>query len=585
MKTDPRLTAYLDGIRRQFEDSSIPVICGAGGQTELFLEMEDGVRLRTWITKPDRGSRFPVILIRTCYTGQIPELEVKAEEFARRGFACVVQWCRGINGSGGEWVPNIYDRSDGLCTMNWLNGQDWAESIGYWGDSYLAYTGWCMADSVPDKCRTMYLGVYGCDRHVSAYKDGLFRQDILTGWAMQNAGKPISADYLESAAFRPQAEVDEKLWGVRLDWYRDWITNTDRDCEYWSTGLWRDLREVPGKMKIPVLIREGWFDHHLGSAIATYTYLSEEARTHTTLRIGPWNHSYRPALTETDVGSLEDESVKVPLEWIYRILVKKEIPDGEVQTYVCGEDRWESNPSYPLQKDREAVFFLDASVKKAGAFGLAEEEGQTTKTGYVYDPEHPVLSYGTTSSFTQMEVVGSLRQPPCGWRPDVLSFVSAPLQKDLQINGQIIVRLCVSSDAPDTAFTAKIMEIRADKKAFNIRDSITTLGYRGGSPHRIPYEKDSVVQAEIVMWDISWTLKKGSRLRLDISSSDFPQYAVHPNREGPWSLAADTVPAAQTVYTGKGYPSAVILPVKQKNEKADPGGGMLPDRKGEKHEA
>ena len=143
-----------------------------------------------------------------------------------------------------------------------------------------------MADAVPEKVKTMYLGVYGCDRHTSAYKDGLFRQDILTAWAMGNAGVPVEAPLLESCAYRPQTEVDEKVWGVHLDWYRDWITNTDRDSAYWSDGFWKELKEIPGKVKIPVFIREGWYDHHLGSAIVTYESLSEEAKKHSVIQIG-----------------------------------------------------------------------------------------------------------------------------------------------------------------------------------------------------------------------------------------------------------------------------------------------------------
>ena len=345
---DEMMKLYAEMTRNQFAACSVPVVTEIAESGEFMMEMDDGVKLRTMFWKPAGKNPYPLILLRSCYPNQEPILVIKAEEICRRGFGVMLQWCRGTGGSEGEWEPNIYDRADGLAAMRWLQNDPEVESIGYWGDSYLAYTGWCMADAVPDKCKTMYLGVYGCDRHVSAYQDGLFRQDILTGWAMGNAGVPVNADYMESCRYRPQVGVDEALWGVKLPWYRDWITNTDRDCEYWSQGLWQKLKETPSEMKIPVFIRDGWYDHHLGSAIATYSYLSEESRAHTTLQLGPWNHMYGCALTGQKFDNLKDDSIESPLVWFKRILMDKQSPAPEVRTYVCGKDELGSVPGSRL---------------------------------------------------------------------------------------------------------------------------------------------------------------------------------------------------------------------------------------------
>ena len=144
-----------------------------------------------------------------------------------------------------------------------------------------------MADALPPQVKSMYLGVYGTDRHTSAYQDGLFRQDILTAWAQENAGVPIASNMMDSYRYRPQLHVDEALWGVSLPWYRDWISHTDRSDPYWSQGFWKMLKDIPGKVNIPVFIREGWYDHHLGSALVTYQDLSPQAKAHSILQIGP----------------------------------------------------------------------------------------------------------------------------------------------------------------------------------------------------------------------------------------------------------------------------------------------------------
>ena len=146
---------------------------------------------------------------------------------------------------------------------------------------------------------------------------------------------------MESAAYRPQVEVDEALWGGKLSWYRDWITNTDLDSEYWSSGFWKELRDIPGKIRIPLFIKEGWYDHHLGSALNTYYHLlSKESKAHTTVQIGPWNHGYRPAVTHQDLTNLKDDSVETPMLWFDRILRKGELPEAAVRQYVIGADCW-----------------------------------------------------------------------------------------------------------------------------------------------------------------------------------------------------------------------------------------------------
>ena len=183
--------------RRQFESVSIEAARCAEEPEEYMLPMRDGVCLKTVIRLPKPGhgdEQFPTILVRSCYPQQELILHIRAEEFAKRGFGFVYQWCRGTGGSEGKWEPNVNERSDGLDTVNWLAGQRFVKNIGYWGDSYLALTGWCMADAVPEKVKTMCLGVYGVDRHASAYQDGMFRMDVLTSWARENAGTAIDTD-------------------------------------------------------------------------------------------------------------------------------------------------------------------------------------------------------------------------------------------------------------------------------------------------------------------------------------------------------------------------------------------------------
>lgn len=543
-------------VRGQFKEVSIQITREVAEPEERMLPMRDGICLKTVIWLPEHGDReeaFPTILVRSCYPQQEPILRIRAEEYAKRGFGFVYQWCRGTGGSQGEWEPNVNERNDGLDTVSWLAQHPFVKNIGYWGDSYLALTGWCMADAVPDKVKTMCLGVYGVDRHTSAYKDGLFRMDVLTSWARENAGRAIAADNESSYLYRPQNQVDEKLWGVRLDWYRDWISNPERSADYWNQGFWGMLKEIPSRVKIPILIREGWYDHHLGSSLVSYESLSAEAKAHSVLQIGPWNHSYMPVIPEEDTSRLMDDSAAAPMEWFYDILVKGQAPKGMRREYVIGEDRW-------IEK-REAAEPSEKSFYLWKNGTLEEKPGENGQRTYYYDPENPVRSHGAEALLANMAENGSLLQPGPDYREDVLSFVSGELEEKLLVQGSIRVRLFVSSDAEDTAFTAKVMEVFPDGRTVNVRGSITTLAFRGGSGHRQEYVPGQIVEVRIQMWDIAWCFRKGSRIRVDISSSDFPQYAVHSNYPGLWSDQERTKKARQTVYMGLQHPSAVILPV------------------------
>lgn len=550
---------YIIKLHDLYDKANPKPKMGPSQKQEHMLKMTDGTRLRTICWFPKQKENLSVVFTRTCYPHQEVELALHAQEYSKRGFGFVVQWCRGVNGSEGKWEPNTFERRDGLDTINWIAALPFVKNIGYWGNSYLASAGWCMADAVPDKVKSMYLGVYGTDRYTSVYQDGLFRQDIFTAWAMENAGVKIDTDYLESCRYRPQMLVDEELWNTRLDWYRDWIDNTDRASDYWSgEGFWKMLQQIPEKVKIPLFIKEGWYDHHLGSAMAAYSRLSEVSKAASTLQIGPWRHWYDYVLEGHEIRNLQDDSVSSPLGWFYRTLIQEQIPDKTCEWYLIGADEW---ITYGGEAEHKESLYLDA-LNMGNCGMLSHNMPAEGAVEYLYNPRAPVMSHGAESCFHTVKEIGSLFQPECGYREDVLSFVSEPYRESFDIIGNIEVCLYVCSDAEDTAFTAKVMEIFEDGRAVNIRGSITTLAYRNEAGRRQSYEPGKIEEIHIKMWPIAWRIKPGSRLRLDISSSDFPQYAVHSNYPGIWSRQRKSKCANQTVYTGAAYPSEIILPVK-----------------------
>lgn len=561
----------LARIRDQFAKCAIKPFVQEIQAEELMLPARDGTRLRTVVYRPRGGGRFPTVVSRSCYPDADAAYRLTAEEYARRGFGYIYQYCRGTGGSEGTWEPNVNERDDGKDMLDWADGLDWVESMGYAGCSYLALTGWVVADILPPKVKTMYLTHYGVFRHTSAYQDGLFRHDILTSWAMWNAGHPINAGYLDSCRFRPHEDVDERLWGGRLDWYRAWVTSPDREDAYWNTGFWGQLKDIPSKVRVPLYLGEGWYDHHLGSAIETYKALSDETKARTTFRIGPWDHNFNFVLEGREGRNVDADEVLRCFNWFYGILVKGEPPEGKVLNYVCGDDRWHGRTAYAIPEQRSFKLYLAAGGGAGEALRLAQTPPEAAGTAcFTYDPDDPVPTHGAESLMASSEHQGSLRQPGPGWRPDVVSFVSDALEQDLTVMGGVSVRFKAASTAGDTAFAAKVMEVLPSGEAYHIRTGITTLGYRGHSGRRQAYEPGAAVDVSIDMWDIAWKLHKGSRVRLDVTSSDFPQYAAHSNYPGVWARQGKAKRAEQTIFFGDGTePAFVSFPVIKEDGQGD----------------
>ncbi len=556
MEREEQTAIMLQRIEEEYAATELQVQEKNLVEDVVMISMPDGIRLKTYIFHPEDSfgktdACFPVILQRSPYYENMTIYRTHAKNLVKRGFVYVLQCCRGTGGSEGEWQPNVNERADGLATLEYLSHLTWVKNIGYWGESYVALAGWCMADAVPEKVKGMYLSVYGTERFVSAYEKHSFRHDILTSWAMSCAGFPITADYMESCRYRPHIEVDERLWGERLPWYREWITNVDENDAYWQEGFWKQLADIPRNVHIPLFIQEGWYDHHLGSAVVSYEKLNADAKEHSVLQIGCWNHLCQNVLEWDSPKNLENFVVEPMVSWFKSLLIDEKVPKKRLEAYVIGEDRWVALENWPLvPREIKKLYIADQNM-------LFQPMNKESRREFDYDPDNPVPSHGAEAMLLGMSKVGSLYQPMPGYRMDVISFISEPIKEDFIIGGKIKVKLTVSSDCYDTAFTAKLMEQKPDGRYVNIRSSITTIAADCPEKSYRPGEK---IQVTIEMWDIIWKVEAGAVLRLDISSSDFPQYSVHTNYMGIWSHQDKCRIAHQTIYCG-GENSYVELPV------------------------
>ena len=544
---------------------------------EMVPSGEDGVRLLTRIYLPEGEGPFPMVVTRTPYVWGQGDYVGIAREYARHGIGYIQQDCRGKGGSEGFFSPNVNERADGIALYEWLAEQPWCGDIGIFGSSYTALTGWLVGDSIPDKVKGMYLSHYGVDRHISCFRSGLFREDIMSGWAIDNAeedivkperkpGQAPGENYYGFYLYRPQVEADVNILGQKLQYYRDWITHTDYTDPYWNTGVWADLKRIPYVIDVPLTIVAGQFDHHEEGTVLGYERLRPEVKAKSRLILGSWNHSFQVTPTHVPTANAMEFDINADqFEWFYSLLVKKEEPRGEVKVYDIEADRWVNFDSWPMETGRSRTMYL--SSEPAGdrwnVLGLlpSAQRGRST-VGYVYDPENPVYAEGGETLFTSSERRGSRLQSEAGYRDDILSFVSEPLEEDMTIAGNVKVYLRVKTDVDDTAFAFTLSEVTPSGEAYNMRTSIATLGYRDGLlKPRVEYRRGDEVVLEIEALPIMWTVKAGNALRLDIKSSQFPEYAVHSNTAGVWAEQAETVKAHQTVFVGGEDGSRVVFPV------------------------
>lgn len=374
----------------------------------------------------------------------------------------------------------------------------------------------------------------------------------------------------------PQVEVDETLWGKKIEWYRAYILNTHADDAYWQQGWWHQLSEIPQKVTLPLYIISGWYDHHHGSTMKTWERLSDVAKEHSWLEIGGWNHFFMPAIQGKKVEHLENSELLKMLKWFELTLKQKKVPTKRIRTYNIGEDCWQESTSWELMTREVQKFYFGADGTLSPTSLNNCIDCVENSISYTYNPQDPVMSHGGEALLKSvMQHGGSILQPPSGSRTDVVSFVSAPLEEPLSINGKIQVALYVQSTCEDTAFTAKIMEETSEGDAYNIRTSITTIG-QGASLEvdpltyvssnvystktQSPYIPGTPIKVIVDLWDIVYTVAKGAKLRVDISSSDFPQYHIHSNYAGPWARQEKTQVAQQTILCGASYPSVLNVP-------------------------
>lgn len=536
-----------------------------------YVSMRDRVKLATTIYFPDKGASWPVLFTRNPYPHNKSILEAVYLPLVEHGFCLVIQDCRGTGDSEGKWEPFINERKDGIDSLNWLIKQKWMNgNIGTFGRSYSGFTQWIVGDKLPKEVKTMFLEVYGVDRYRQVYMNGMFREDIYTSWAFANSGvkSELAAAELYQKALEilPADQRDKKLLGTTLPFYQHYIKEISGDSSYWKDSIWEILKVIPGEINIPVVITGGWSDHHLDGSILGFEQLRDEVKAKSKLIIGPWDHigGTTGNLDYPNNSKFGFMNIDAHLNW-FNYQLKSEGEEFKSEVYVIGQKNWQEVKEWPPAAHKFPMF-LNADSS------LTENPNAEGSISFEYDPRNPLSTNGGSAllawispEFTELPH-GVTKQVDYHDRNDVLTFKSDSLTKPLKIMGKMITKLLVSSSAEDTAFTVKVSEELVNGETYNIADGISSIRFRNDSPKPLDYQKDEKVELTIKLWDVAWQCQTGSRIRVDISSSNFPMYHVHSNTKGPWSEKDEnSIVATQTLYCGVSG-CKVILPIVEEQE-------------------
>ncbi len=547
--------------------------------TGVRIRMRDGVQLVADVYRPKSPGTYPVLLTRTPYNRHDPATGVN---LASHGYVAVLQDTRGRFDSEGEFYPFRREALDGYDTVEWAAAQPWSNGkVGMFGGSYVGATQMLAASAAPPHLTAIFPYVTASEYYEGwTYQSGALAEWFASSWtsglAVDTARRKVESrprDWVRALPVDDYRSAAMPLVSDLAPYFRDWVYHETSD-EYWEAV--RVASHYP-EMNVKALHAGGWHDLFLRGSVTNFmemrkTAKSAEARAGQRLLVGPWAHAATSA--EGKIGDVVfgKEAVidmnRVIIRWSDWSLkgISNEYAAGApVRIFVMGRNEWRDEQEFPLARARETRYYLDGGTGAAGpAAGgrlTASPPAGESREEYSYDPADPVPTIGGRLCCGQELPPGPFDQGPLGKRPDVLVFSTPPLEKELEVTGFIRLELWASSSAVDTDFTAVLADVAPDGYARFLTDGIVRARYRNSTRRAEPIRPGEIYRLNMDLWATSNVFKAGHRVRLYVSSSNFPRFNRNLNTGEPIARATRTVVARQTVYHDAAHPSALVVPV------------------------
>jgi uncharacterized protein len=550
------------------------------------VRMRDGVSLFADVYRPVDERRYPVIVSLTPYsTERFPSAYATGVYLARRGYVYVYPDVRGRHESEGVWEPFFDDGRDAYDTIEWAARQPWSNGkVAMQGGSYLGQNQWRAAQAAPPSLVTIFPSVAS----TSIYHDwitlnGGWRLSFNFGWGpvrqesriMQNTGphtvEGLRAIHFDELQRHLPLNTMQQLAGRNARFYDDWLANPDYN-DYWTP---LNVEEMFDRITIPAHTFGGWFDIFSQGTLRGYVGMSQKAGSEVARRmshmiIGPWGHGSSQKFGDLDFGPTAHVEInQVEVRWYDYWL--KGIPNGldtepPVKLFVMGRNEWVYEHEYPLARTDYRPMYFSSGGRANGDRGdgrlqWEKPTGSSSPDRFEYDPANPVPSLGGNNCCGTPTPAGPKDQRPIESRQDILLYTSEPLGEPIEVTGPVKVVLYASSDAPDTDFVAKLVDVHPDGASYNMAEGIMRARYRESLSTPVMMKAGEIYRFEIDLVGTSVEFRKGHRIRVHVTSSHFPQFDRNPNTGAAFGTSAELRVANQTIYHDAERASHILLPV------------------------
>jgi putative CocE/NonD family hydrolase len=552
------------------------------------IPMRDGIRLFGDIYLPEKPGRYPTIVVRTCYGVQRENINLHQDmfTFARHGYAVVMVDTRGRYESEGKWTPFRDEGKDGYDVIEWAARQHFSNGkVGTQGGSYLGHNQWRAMSERPPHLKAAFPLVASTNIYANwLTMGGAFRLSFNYGWGVVRMPDrimlpqswhtepwgPANLRYDTLLRHLPLKDGDLRSAGYAVPHYREWLAHESYDA-YWKAI---SDEENFQRFDIPVHTFGGWFDIFVQGTINGYVGMrnkaaTPEARAAARMIIGPWGHG-----ASTSFGELKftDDAMISHVEREIRFFDHhlKGIRNGieaedPVRLYYMGVNKWRSEKDWPVPGTVYRALYLDGAGKAntlSGDGRLAFNKPNTSaKDQYRYDPLDPVPTLGGNNCCGTPTLAGPRDQRPIETRQDILVYNSDELTEDLTIAGPVKMKLFAATDGPDTDWMIKLIDVFPDGRSMPVSEGILRARFRQGLDKIRLLNPGETYEYDIEMTGTANVFQKGHRIRVDITSSNFPQFDRNPNTGAPLGSSAKTRVAVQTIHHGGDRVSAIILPV------------------------
>ena len=571
-------------------------------ERDIRVRMRDGVDLATDIYRPGDRARHPVLLQRTPYDRNYqPIAGLNTIALVEAGYVIVTQDCRGRFGSGGTFTPFVDEAADGVDAIAWCAAQPWSNGrVGMIGGSYVGATQWLPAGERPPALRAIAPYVTSSDYHEGwVYQGGAFELGFSLRWSLESLalpallvreerGESVAAEIAElRAAVRDMRSLyrHRPLRGMSLmrrfaPWYDEWLEHPARDAFWEAISPQARYAETD----VASLNIAGWYDLFADGTYRNFVGMNQDAagergQRGSRLIVGPWSHAVDNGIfAERHYGSLASLDGQDPTG-LHRAFFDRWLGDDPgpddaavdppVRLFVMGSDRWQHETAWPPSDAHLATWYLRGSGRANTARGdghlSMDAPGGEDPDAFLYDPRDPVPTMGGATlnqSGTAGWNSGPWDQRPIESRADVLVYTSAPLKHAVTVIGPVEAILFVSSSAVDTDFTAKLVDVHPSGRAEILADGILRARYRHSLADPQPLEPGRVEEIWVSVGGTANVFLPGHRIRLDISSSNFPRFDANTNTGG--TIADEGpdagVPALNRVFHDTAHPSRLLLP-------------------------